>query len=141
MTLLFFLSDENFATEVIQIFEYFSICSRSKPNKSKCETADTGVLREVLMALCGMKCVNLKYNTIKVLGIHFSYNRILENDENCRRYIMKIEKLLKLRGMRQLTIEGQSLIFKTLFISKIVHLALVKDVRRSAIAQLEKIQK
>ena len=93
------------------------------------------------MALCGMKCVNPKNNTIKILGIHFSYNRSLENDENCRRYIIKIEKLLKLWRMRQLTVEVKILIFKTLAISKVVHLALVKDVPASTIAQLEKMQK
>ena len=38
------------------------------------------------MVLCGMECVNLKTNTIKLLGIRFSYNRRLENDENYRRY-------------------------------------------------------
>ena len=73
-----------------------------------------------------MKCVNLKNNTIKILGIHFSYNKSLENDENYRRYIIKIEKLLKLWRMRQLKIEGKILIFKTLAISKVVDLALVK---------------
>ena len=51
------------------------------------------------MALCDMKCVNVKNNTIRILGIHFSYNRRLENGENYRRYIIKIEKLLKLRRM------------------------------------------
>ena len=39
-----------------------------------------------------MKCANLKTNTIKIQGIHSSYNRRLENDENCRKYIIKIEK-------------------------------------------------
>ena len=63
-------------------------------------------------------CVNLKNNTIKVLGIHFSYNKRLENDENYRRYIIKIKKLLKLRRIGQLTFEGKTLIFKTLTISK-----------------------
>ena len=43
--------------------------------------------------------------------------------------------------MHQLTMEDKVLIFKTLAISKIVHLALVKDVPSSTIAQLEKIQK
>ena len=75
-----------------------------------------------------------------MLGIHFSYNRILENDENYRRYI-KIEKFLKLWKMPQLTIEGKILIFKILAISKVVHLALVKDIPSSTIAQLEEIQK
>ena len=141
MALLFFLSNENFVTKVIQIFEYFSIFSGLKPNKSKCEMAGIGVLRGVQMALCGMECVNLKNNTIKILGIHFSYYRSLENDENYRRYITKIEKLLKLWRMRQLTSEGKILVFKTLAISKVVHLALVKDVPSSTIAQLEKMQK
>ena len=80
-------------------------------------------------------------NTIKILGIHFSYNRILENNENYRRYIIKIEELLKLWRMRQLTIEGNILAFKSLAILEVVHLALVKDVPYSTIAQLEKIQK
>ena len=91
------------------------------------------------MALCGMECVNLKNNTIKILGIHFSYNKSLENDENYRRYI-KIEKLMKLWTIRELTVEGKILIFKTSVISKIVHLALVKDAPSSKIAKLQKMQ-
>ena len=55
--------------------------------------------------------------------------------------IIKLEELLKLGRMRQLTIEGKVLIFKTLTISKVVHFALVKIVPSSTIAQLEKIQK
>ena len=82
MTLLFFLSNENSLTEVTEIFEYVSIFSRLKPNKSNCEIAGIGVLKGVQMAPCGMECVNLKSNTIKIPGIHFSYNRSLENDEN-----------------------------------------------------------
>ena len=88
-----------------------------------------------------MKCVNVKNNTIKILGIHFSYNRSLENGENYRRYIIKIGKLLKLWRMWHLTIEGKTLIFKTLAVSKVIHIGLVKGVSSSTIAQLEKIQK
>ena len=43
--------------------------------------------------------------------------------------------------MRPLTIEGRISIFKTLAISKVAHLPLVKDVPSSTIAQLEKVQK
>ena len=103
--------------------------------------AGTGVLKEAHMALCGMERVNLKNSTIKILGIHFLYSKRLENDENYKRYIIKFETLLKLWRMRQLTIEGKILIFKTLAISKIVHLTLMRDVPSSPIAQLEKIQK
>ena len=64
----FFLSNEDSVTEVIQIFELFSVFSRSKPNK----IARISVLKGAQMTLSGMECVNLKNNTIKMLGIHFS---------------------------------------------------------------------
>ena len=41
--------------------------------------------------------------------------------------------------MRQLRSEGKILIFKTLAISKILHLSLIRDVPCSTIAQLDKI--
>ena len=50
-------------------------------------------------------------------------------------------KLLKLWGMWQLTIEVKILIYKTLEISKVAHLALVKDIPSRSIGQLDKIQK
>ena len=96
----FFLSNKNPVTEVIQVFEHFSFFSGLKPNKSKFKIAGIGVLKRVQMALCGMECVNLKTNTIKILGIHFSYNRSLENDKNCSIHIIKIERLLELCRMR-----------------------------------------
>ena len=43
--------------------------------------------------------------------------------------------------MRQLAIEGKILFYKTFASSKVEHLALVKNVPSSTIAQLEKIQK
>ena len=43
--------------------------------------------------------------------------------------------------MRHLTTDSKILIFETLAIPKVVHLALVKDVPSNTISQLEKIQK
>ena len=48
------------------IFKHLSIFSGLKPNKSDCEIATAGVLKGVQIAFCGMKCVNLKTNTIKI---------------------------------------------------------------------------
>ena len=53
-----------------------------KPNKSKCEVVGIGALKEAKMALCGIKCTDLRLNTVKILGIHFSYNKKIENDES-----------------------------------------------------------
>ena len=55
----------------MQVSEHFSISSGLKPNKSKREIAGIGVLKRSQMALCGIECVNLKNNTIKIVGPHF----------------------------------------------------------------------
>ena len=49
-----------------------------------------------------MKCVNLD-ETMKILGAHFSYNTNLEQDKKFSKYMLKIESILKLWHMRQLT--------------------------------------
>ena len=49
------------------------------PNKSKCEIGGIGILKGIQIALCGMKCVNLKTNIITIIEIHFLYNTRLEN--------------------------------------------------------------
>ena len=88
-----------------------------------------------------MDCIDLTKKTIQILGIHFSHNKKLETEENFIRNIWKIEKALKLWRMRKLTVEGKIIIFKTLAISKIIHLSLVTNVRTEIINERNKIQK
>ena len=92
------------------------------------------------MALCGIRCVNLYEVTIKILGIHNSYNKQLGNDENFKKYIAKIENVLKLWRARNLSLEGKITVFKSLALSKITHLALVKTIPPSVIDQLNKTE-
>ena len=80
----------------------FSNFSGLKPNKTKCEIAGIAVLNGVQVALCAMKCVNLNNETVKTLGVHFSYNKNLEQVKNVSKHILKIESILKLWRMRQL---------------------------------------
>ena len=107
----------------------------------KCEIAGIGVLKGVKVALCGMRCVNLFEDTIKIFGIHYSYNKQPENDENFKKYIPKIENVLKLWRARNLSLEGKITVFKSLALSKITHLALVKTIPPYIIDQLNKKQK
>ena len=137
----FVLSNQQSVTEVIKVFEQFSLFSGLKPNKSKCEVAGIGALKGVSVALCRMECIDLTTKTIKILGIHFSYNNNVKNNKNFMKHIRKIEQVLKLWRMRYLSIEGKITVFKTLALSKIIHLALVTDVPKSTILALNKIQK
>ena len=92
----FFLKDKESVKKVMNVFDTFSIYSGLKPNKSKCEIAGIGVLKGVSVELCGMKCIDLTKNSVKILGIHFSYNKKIEDEENFIKLIKKIEKVLKI---------------------------------------------
>ena len=74
----------------------FSFYSGLKPNKSTCEIAGIGVLKGVSMKLRGMECIDLTKNSVKILGIRFSYNKEIEDEENFIKLIKKIEKVLKI---------------------------------------------
>ena len=137
----FFLQNKNSVKILLETFHAFSLLSGLKPNKSKCEIAGIGLLKGVNVALCGMECVDLKKDTIKILGIHYSYNQALENDQNFTDHIIKIENVLKLWRLRSLNLEGKITVFKCLALSKIIHLALVKPIPNTTIEELTKIQK
>ena len=127
--------------ELMNELNIFSNISGLKPNKTKCEIAGIGVLNGVQVALCGMKCVNLNNETVKILGVHFSYNKNLEQDKKFSDYILKIESILKLWRMRQLTLEGRITVFKSLAISKVVHLLLITKLHNNTIDLMYKIQR
>ena len=54
------------------------------------------------MELCGMESIDLIKNSVKILGIHFYYNKKIENEENFIKLIMKIENILKILRTRNL---------------------------------------
>ena len=68
------------------------------------------------MALSGMKCIDLTDDVMKILGIFFSYNKKLEQQKNFLNHIAKIQNTLKLWKLRNLTIEGRIVVFKSLTI-------------------------
>ena len=65
------------------------------------------------------------FNAIKILGVYYSYDKNLENQENVINLFLKIKKLSRLWRMYNVTIAGKITVFKTFSISKIVLLALV----------------
>ena len=88
-----------------------------------------------------MKCVNLNNETVKILGVHFSYNKNLEQGKPIGEHIVKIENILKLLRMRQLTLEGRITVFKSLAVSKVVQLLLITKLHNNTNEFLYKIQK
>ena len=112
-----------------------------KPHISKCEICGLGPLKEVEMSVCGMQAVDLTKDAIKILGIYFSYNINLMNQKNYCKTITSIHSILKLWRMRNLSIEGKIVVFKTLAISKLVYLALLTVIPNHITEEVAKIQK
>ena len=109
-----------------------------KTNTTKCEVAGIGVLKGVQVAACGMKCTNLRNEVIKILGVYFSYNQKIRDDKNFYNIISNIQGVLNLWRMWNLTLEGRTVVFKTLAISKIVFLALFTKIPNQVVKELER---
>ena len=92
------------------------------------------------MALCGMECIDLTDDVIKILGIYISFNKKLKQEKNILNHTVKIQNIIKLWKLRKLTIEGKIVVFKSLAISKVIHLALVTEIPTSTNSLFTKIQ-
>ena len=102
------------------------------------------------MAVCGMKCIHLRNEAIKILGVYFSDNKKIKDDTNFYNIVSNIQGVLNLWRMRNFLLEGRIVVFKMLTISKIVFLALLTKIPPpqpphphppQVVKELEKIQK
>ena len=64
-------------------FKVFSCFFGLKPNNNnKREIAGLGILKGAQEEACGLKNIDLSNDTIKILGIHFSYNKEIQTERN-----------------------------------------------------------
>ena len=95
----------------------------------------------VEVALCGMKSVNLLTSSVKILGIHFSYNDEIMKEKNFVSVIRKIENVLAVWRMRSLTLAGKITILKSLMFSKIVFVSFLANIPTCIIKNLIKLKR
>ena len=117
-----FLKDKESLVEVMKVFDIFSSFSGLKPNKSKCEVTGIDALKGAKLTLCGMKCIDLRLNSVKILGIHFLFSKKIGDAKNFLKRITSIETVLKLWRIRNLTLERKIAVFKALAMSKMAYL-------------------
>ena len=136
----FFLKSLDSVKNVLEMLNQFYMVLGLRPNFSKCEIAGIGLLKDAKVALCGLKTLDLTKESIKILGVHTSYNKKLQDDINFCMTVEIICNVIKLWRMRHLSLEGKITIFKSLAIAKIVYLALLTIVPKSIIEELNEIQ-
>ena len=93
------------------------------------------------MAVCGMRCIDLNIDTLKILGTHFSYNEKLKEEKNFYKIVTDMQRVLKIWKMRKRTLEAKIVIFKTIAISKIVFQAFITTVSRQIVNELKKTKR
>ena len=71
----FLLKDEKSEIEIIKTFDVYLLFSGLKPIKSKYEIAGLVTLKGVKLAICEMACLDLMLNTIRILGVCYSYDK------------------------------------------------------------------
>ena len=100
----------------------------------KNEIAGQGSLIGVLEAVCGLKFINLRTYTIKILGFHFSYNRTLKMQNNFLDTVESMKQVSRFWNSRILSLEGRLILFKTLAIFKIVPNLFIEEFKNVYIA-------
>ena len=68
--LKYIISIEN----MVDTFDFFALF-RIKTKFKKSEIAGVGVLKGIQVVVCGMRCIDLNNDSLKILGTHFSYNK------------------------------------------------------------------
>ena len=62
----FFCKAEKSVIELMKTFDIFLTFYELKPNKSECKAAGLGAPKGVKLAICGMECIDLMFNAIKI---------------------------------------------------------------------------
>ena len=137
----FFVKDIDSICRIFILFDEFSLFSGFKLNVSKCEVCGIGALKGANTALCNVKNINLTNDSIRVLGIHFSYDSRICEEKNFTGTIKKICNVLKVWKMRNLTLIGKIVIFKSLAISKIISTSYMSTVPTTVLNNLVTIHK
>ena len=67
-----------------------------RSNLENCEITGIGVLKNVNVALCGMKNVHLTKESIRILEVHISYNKKIQDDLSFCKTIQNLCNVIKL---------------------------------------------
>ena len=119
----YFLKDANAFKELVKTIEIFSKFSSLKVNYNyqKSEAAWLGIEKNSKETPHKCQWVNLMKETVKILGIHFTYNKDLLQKLNLSRVKNHFNTVLNLWKNKNLTIYGRTEVVKTLALSKLLY--------------------
>ena len=112
---------------VLNTFDLFSKYSSLKINVNKSEISWIGKWKNKADNPNNLNLIDLNKETIKILGIHYSYNKKLMNERNFMKAFSNFKTVLNMWKTRQLTIYGRLEVVRSLAISKIMYVLNMLD--------------
>lgn len=95
----FSLQGKTFIFYVSEKCKLFSDIWRLKPNTTKCQIAEIGVLKVVQIVFFGIIRINLTNEAIKILDAYFSYNLKIKNKTNYYNIVSGMLNLWRIRTL------------------------------------------
>ena len=129
------LQDIESAKKLLRLLQYYEQLSGLRINRNKSEGLWLGSNKNL-----NIKPLGLKWRkTIKLLGIHISYDKNEIISKNFDAKISRIKQQLNMWRCRDLTIFGKVLLIKTFALSHILHITSVLDTPDEFIKEFEQI--
>ena len=110
-------------------------------NVEKCEACWIGRSKGDTDKPVKCKWISLTNNIIKILGTHFSYNKLLVKKMNFYNLVTDCRTLLNIWKQRWLSLAGKIQVFKSLIASKPAYIASMKSLPQDVLDELHRIQK
>ena len=137
MKLPFFVRDAKSLRRILKIMKKFEVFSSLKINVEKCEAGWIGKAKNCVTEIISCKWWSITQSTIKILGVHFSYDKKLADKENFCKPIIDGCALLNVWNQHCLSLARKIQVFKVLIISKPVYIATMQHVPNNALNDLQ----
>ena len=111
-----FLNSLDSLQHVLNTFDLFSKYSSLNINVNKSEISWIGKWKNKADNPNNLNLIDLNKETIKILGIHYSYNKKLMNERNFMKAFSNFKTVLNMWKTRQLTIYGRLEVVRSLAI-------------------------
>ena len=126
---------------MLNLAKYFQEYSSLKFNVEKCEACWIGRVKGKSSKPIQCKWINLNQNSIKILGVHFSYNKQLEEKMNFYQVTTDCRTLLNIWKQRWLSLAGKIQAFESRIASKLVYIATMKNIPTQFLDDLQLLHK
>ena len=137
----FLVKDTQSLRKILKLIKNYGIFSSLKMNVEKCEACWIGRSKGDTDKPVKCKWISLTNNTIKILGTHFSYNKLLEKKMNFYNLVTDCRTLLNIWKQRWLSLARKIQVFKSLIASKPVYIATMKSLPQDVLDELHRMQK